>query len=109
MATVKELVLHHIRRDKVKLWIPPYRNLPTQGGDANTDALIILAKSLINKISSSENNTSPPSTPTQDEVYNVLIELQSHAVQKLKEKNSISIKILGSSIHFGKLPKTEEE
>ena len=107
MATVKELVLHYIRRDKVKLWIPPYRNLPTQGGDANNDALIILAKSLINKISSSENNISP--TPTQDEVYNVLIELQSHAVQKLKEKNSINIKILGSSIHFGNLPKTEED
>lgn len=94
MSTAKDLVLARLRKDKVKLWLPPYRDLPTQGGGANRDALEKLAASLQTTLAKEQRNI------TTGEIIDILSELQDHAVQKLKDKQSVTIKILASSRHF---------
>ena len=146
-TTTKDIILTHLRKEKIKLWLPPYRNLPTAGGDTNDEAIYRLAESMqqtlipdagsnnthdsssTSTLTSTSNNSVPITNIQQgtisingrgsislgggknqhdqnssiEEIYTVLKELQSHAIQKLNEKNSIDIKILASKPHFSSL------
>jgi hypothetical protein len=47
MTDTKTLVLNHLQNEKIKLWLPPYRKLPTDdGGGANNNALNELAQTI---------------------------------------------------------------
>ena len=131
-SSTKDVVLAHLRKEKIKLWLPPYRNLPTAGaGDANVEALCRLAGSMQQSMPASSNNsiinarnnnsgdghvggggtsaTHHREYPSVEEICTVLKELQSHAIQKLKENNSINVKILASKQHFAPLLSTQKE
>ena len=57
-SSTKDVVLAHVRKEKIKLWLPPYRNLPTAGaGDANDEALCRLAGSMQQSMPASSNNS----------------------------------------------------
>mmetsp|Transcript_3571 Transcript_3571/g.6522 ORF Transcript_3571/g.6522 Transcript_3571/m.6522 type:complete len:788 (+) Transcript_3571:149-2512(+) len=117
--TAKELILAHLRREKIRLWMPPYyhrsSDLPdTEGGDnAKNEALTKLAESLKRKMTTisptsntmdeNSNDCSSGVVPTTEEICSVLVDLQSHAVQRLKDKNSVHVKILASKRHFAVL------
>ncbi|KAL9189370.1 hypothetical protein ACHAXT_009045 [Thalassiosira profunda] len=104
-STTKDSVLARLRAEKVKLWLPPYR-LPARGGGANQEALAKLAGSLREKIVAAKDDDG--ASPTQEEICDVLLELQTHAVQKLREKNSVAVKVLATERHLAALPKGED-
>jgi len=96
MTDTKSLVLNHLRNDKIKLWLPPYRKLPTDnGGGANNNALNELAETIQSTLSKNKSNDGD-ALPTTNDILSNIIELQNHAIQK----NSITIKIIASKQHF---------
>mmetsp|Transcript_44387 Transcript_44387/g.93213 ORF Transcript_44387/g.93213 Transcript_44387/m.93213 type:complete len:792 (-) Transcript_44387:232-2607(-) len=113
MATnTKDLVLAYLRSEKIRLWLPPYYHSHGVDGNhpgANDEALSKLAESLTKKLNNTNGTSQAPCgsagtmTLTTDGISSVLIELQSYAVQKLREKHSINVKILASKRHFAAL------
>jgi hypothetical protein len=95
----RDLVLTHLRREKVQLWLPPYWQQERSEADAtsDTDALRNLAQVLAEDLSTS---SEPPLKV--DDIFSILSQLQSHALQKLK-KHSVDIKILATKQHFANL------
>eukprot|EP00580_Thalassiosira_gravida_P013168 CAMPEP_0201680704 /NCGR_PEP_ID=MMETSP0494-20130426/50735_1 /ASSEMBLY_ACC=CAM_ASM_000839 /TAXON_ID=420259 /ORGANISM="Thalassiosira gravida, Strain GMp14c1" /LENGTH=832 /DNA_ID=CAMNT_0048164431 /DNA_START=144 /DNA_END=2642 /DNA_ORIENTATION=+ len=109
MTTTKDLVLVHLRKEKIRLWLPPYyyqRCCDTtsdnkdnaNGSKDDDDAMTKLAESIMKKpISRDDDNSNGGSnTATTEEILNALRELQTHAVQKLIDKNSVNVKIVTS-------------
>ena len=91
MTDSKALVLNHLRNEKIKLWLPPYRKLPTDnGGGANDKELSNLAQTIQTLLS--KNQAYKNALPTTNDILSSIIELQNHAIQK----NSITIKIIAS-------------
>jgi hypothetical protein len=96
---IKDLILSHLRQRKIKLWLAPYYRYSSQVHDSNSDginkeALRGLAYSLLT--AAHNENANDTARINVDEVYEILIELQSPAVKKYIEKHSIDIKIVGS-------------
>ena len=101
MTDTKSLVLNHLRNEKIKLWLPPYRKLPTDGGGANDNALKDLAETIRTSLSKNKSNDGD-ALPTTDDILANIIELQNHAIQK----NSVTIKIIASKQHLQSIPST---
>jgi len=99
MTDTKSLVLNHLRNEKIKLWLPPYRKLPTDnGGGPNNCELSNLAETIQSTLS--KNQADKNALPTANDILSNIIELQNHAIQK----NSITIKIIASKQHFESIP-----
>ena len=96
MTDTKSLVLNYLRNEKIKLWLPPYRKLPTDnGGGPNNIELTNLAQTIQTALSKNKSNDAN-ALPTTDDILASIIELQNHAIQK----NSITIKIIASKQHL---------
>jgi len=95
MTDTKTLVLNHLRNEKIKLWLPPYRKLPTEnGGGPNDIELSNLAETIQTALSKNQANKN--ALPTSNDILASITELQNHAIQK----NSIIIKIIASKQHL---------
>jgi hypothetical protein len=95
----RDLVLSHLRQEKLQLWLPPYCQRERSVADAksDTDALRNLAQVMAEKLSSSSE------APLKvNDIFSILSQLQCHALQKLK-KHSVDIKILATKQHFANL------
>ena len=95
----KQCVLSHLRRQKIKLWLPPYHSSDRH---SNTKALRQLASSLWTKIqnenSANENaeiNGGDGDKIDEEGIYTILIELQAPAVEKYVKKHSVELKVVG--------------
>ncbi|KAL3786865.1 hypothetical protein HJC23_013786 [Cyclotella cryptica] len=104
----KELILSHLRQQKIKLWLPPYYTYSHQQTHDSSrpetnchGALRELASSLIPRVRSDNDvdvdNDETAHNLNVDTIYNVLIELQSPAVKKYVEKHSVDFKIVMNS------------
>eukprot|EP00984_Skeletonema_dohrnii_P021618 scaffold10851_cov155-Skeletonema_dohrnii-CCMP3373.AAC.8 len=100
--TTKDLVLSHLRQEKVQLWLPPYHQREGDADATKSDALRNLAQLLAEQLSSSSE------TPLKvEDIYSILSQLQSHALQKLK-KYCVDIKILATQQHFANLSSDDD-
>mmetsp|Transcript_30083 Transcript_30083/g.44895 ORF Transcript_30083/g.44895 Transcript_30083/m.44895 type:complete len:700 (+) Transcript_30083:74-2173(+) len=102
MKTPRDLVLSHLRQEKVQLWLPPYHQREGDADATKSDALRNLAQLLTEQLSSSSE------TPFKvEDIYSILSQLQSHALQKLK-KYCVDIKILATQQHFANLSSDDD-
>ncbi|KAL7512093.1 hypothetical protein ACHAXN_009064 [Cyclotella atomus] len=87
----KELILSILREQKIKLWLPPYHtSTPCQ------DALRSLSSSISSKILMRKHDDASNVIKLDTEaIYNLLIELQTPAVEKYIQKHSVDFKIVG--------------
>ena len=91
----KPYVLSHLRRQKIKLWLPPYH---FSGCHSNIKALRQLASSLSTKIQHENSpviNRSDTNKFDEEEIFNILLELQAPAVEKFIQKHSVDLKVVG--------------
>ena len=96
MTPTRDLVLSHLRQQKVQLWLPPYHQRDANGA-TNSDALRNLSQVLAEQLPSSSE------APLKvDDIFSILSQLQSHALHKLK-RHSVDIKILATKQHFANL------
>lgn len=94
----RDLVLSHLRKEKVQLWSEPYHQQEIDADDTtSSDALRTLAQGLAEELS-----TSSEAPLKVDDILSILTQLQSHALKKL-EKYSVDIKILATPQHFENL------
>lgn len=96
-TNARDLVLSYLRQEKVQLWLPPYTN-----DDAGAASLRCLAEKVSNHLSAS--SEVPPNYV--DDIFSILSQLQSHALEKLK-KHSVDIKVLATHKHFASLPEND--
>mmetsp|Transcript_26396 Transcript_26396/g.57879 ORF Transcript_26396/g.57879 Transcript_26396/m.57879 type:complete len:790 (+) Transcript_26396:259-2628(+) len=101
----KELILAYLRKEKIKLWLPPYYDGNIVGSNraisgSNDEALQKLAKELLTRLPSTaiENRDAVDAEKQKEQIYYAILELQSHAVQRLIEKNTVDVKILGLAV-----------
>ena len=74
MTDTKSLVLNHLRNEKIKLWLPPYRKLPTEnGGGPNNCELSNLAETIQTTLSKNKSDTH---LPTTDDILSSIIDLK---------------------------------
>lgn len=92
----RDLVLSHLRREKVQLWKQPYHQIDADT-TSTSDALRTLAQGLAEQLS-----TTSEAPLKVDDILSILIQLQSHALKKL-ESHSVNIKILATPQHFANL------
>ena len=98
----RDLVLSHLRQEKVQLWLPPYHQREGDVDGTKSDALRNLAQLLAEQLSSSSK------APLKvEDIYSILSQLQSHALQKLK-KYCVDIKILATQQHFANLSSDDD-
>ncbi|KAL7518369.1 hypothetical protein ACHAWX_003206 [Stephanocyclus meneghinianus] len=90
----KELILSHLRQQKIKLWLTPYYNYSSQ--QSNDEALRDLAASLLTRIQNDVciSNTEASVNLNVENIYSILIELRSPAVKKYIERHSVDFKIV---------------
>ncbi|KAL7481126.1 hypothetical protein ACHAW6_006807 [Cyclotella cf. meneghiniana] len=90
----KDLILSHLRQQKIKLWLTPYYNYSSQ--QSNDEALRDLAASLLTRIQNDVyiSNTEASANLNVENIYNILIELRSPAVKKYIERHSVDFKIV---------------
>lgn len=100
----KDLILSRLRKDKMKLWLPPYYFNNNSRNETELKNLTrkyckdfnISYSSSSSLDSNNNDNSKDISTTTAQTIWNVLVELQTHAVQKLLNKNILELKILSS-------------
>ena len=103
----KEQILAYLRKEKIKLWLPPYYD--SEGSivgsnriisGSNDEALQKLTKELLTRLPSTpiENRDADDAEKQTEQIYSAILELQSHAVQRLIEKNTVDVKILGLAV-----------
>ncbi len=99
----RDLVLSHLRKEKVELWSEPYHQQEINA-DASTrsDALRTLAQGMAEQLSDS---TKVPLKV--NDILAILTQLQSHALKKL-ERYSVDIKILATPQHFANLSDADD-
>ena len=84
---MKEQILAHLRKDKIKLWLEPYCDA---NGSSVHGEIQALSESLVAKLTLTDDDTSG----NREQITTHLVELQSHALQRLWEKNAVVIKLI---------------
>jgi len=95
---MKEEILAHLRREKIKLWLDPYCDA---SGSSVQDEIKALSESLAANLTLTDDT---PASPSAASVATHLVELQSHALQRLREKNAVNVKLVASKQHIDGVP-----
>ncbi|EJK46522.1 hypothetical protein THAOC_34807 [Thalassiosira oceanica] len=96
---MKEQILAHLRKEKIKLWLEPYCNA---SGSSVHDEIQALSESLAVKLTLTDDTGT--SSGSREQIATHLVDLQSHALQRLREKNALGIRLVASKQHMDGVP-----